>query len=106
MNFSNRLKKLIRESNITMSDFAAHIGVSKQYLSDVINKERNISSEKFVTIFNYFDKYFNKNDKKLNVQWFLNGKGEMFADKNFNIDGDVIRVVVPKGRKLLIEYEE
>lgn len=106
MKFSERLKKLIKESDITMSAFAAQIGVTKQYLSDVINKERNISSEKFVTIFNFFDKYFNENNKKLNVCWFLNGSGNMFSEKNIEIDNNVMRVRVPKGTKLLVEYEE
>lgn len=105
INLNDILKKLSTEAGITMTTLAANIGVSKQYLSEITTKNRNISADKFVKIFNYFDNIFNEKSKKLNFRWFLTGEGKMFID-DYNEPNNVVTVKLKKGQLLKIEYED
>lgn len=105
LEFNEILKILVKEADVTMTSLASHIGISKQYLSEAITKNRNISSDKFVKIFNYFDNIFSQKSKKLNFRWFLNGDGAMFVD-DYNQPNNIVKVKLKKGQLLKVEYEE
>jgi len=72
--FSNRLNSLIHEvSNGNQSEFAKKIHTSEAYLSQVINEHYGCS---VAMIFGIAEEY-----PKININWLLTGRGEMYLKK-------------------------
>jgi len=104
--FNDILKKLLFESNLTMTALASEIGISKQYLSDALTKNRNFSSEKYIKIFTFFDKLFkDKFNKELNLRWYMTGQGPMFLSEVPD-DENTMTIHLRKGQMLKVVYEE
>lgn len=95
MSEAERIKLVRTALKLTQEEFSKVLGVTKQYVSLVENSKCDLSKDKLVKLFL---------DYKINLHWLLTGEGSMILSDS--TEGNVMRIKVPKGTKLLVEYEE
>ena len=95
MSEAERIKSVRIALKLTQEEFSKILGVTKQYVSLVENSKCDLSKDKLIKLFL---------DYKINLHWLLTGEGSMFLSDS--PEGNIMKVKVPKGTKLLVEYEE
>lgn len=94
----NRLKELRRIKNLTQKDLADFMKTSPAYLGYLENDKKSPGTELLTNL---------KINLGVSIDWLLTGRGEPFiTDQPKSLEGDIMRIKVPKGTKVLIEYED
>jgi transcriptional regulator with XRE-family HTH domain len=102
---NSRIKTMAKTAGISLSQVAADLGITKQYLSNLVNTDINFSVDKLINIFNYFKQKFNDQNKQLNSDWFLTGEGSMFIEYA-QPDTNTLVIKLKKGQSLKVDYED
>ncbi len=71
----NRIKELINELNISQTEFAASIGMTKSNVSKLVKGSINLTDSNIKLLCIQYD---------INEQWLRTGEGEMFDTSNEN----------------------
>ena len=73
-----RLKQVRQRLDFSQDEMGKVLGMSKQFLSNIENDRKNLNNEKLLNLLNTYN---------VNINWLLNGKGEMFiSDKDDDFD--------------------
>ncbi len=73
---NNRLAKFLAAENISQSQFADAVGVTRASVSHIISGRNKPGSDFIVSLM--------KNYPDLNVEWLLMGKGKMYKSKSLD----------------------
>ena len=95
MEENKNLQKLLSELNLSQSEMAEILGISRQQFNNIINS-RNTFTQKNLEILH--DKF------NINLNWLLYNEGAMLIDPKER--AEVIKIRLKKGQILEIEYEE
>lgn len=92
-----RLAELIAMERINQNEFAARIGASASFVSDVVRGAKRPGSEFLVTIRQQFG---------VSVDWLLTGDGAMYGGDSLNVDFlRLVLVVVEATRRWQLEQD-
>ncbi len=84
---NHRLKQIVDHRGVSVTSYAASIGVAKSTLVDAITKGKDI---RFSTIEKILDA-----EPDISVSWLITGKGEMFNAKNdTKIDDYLSKIII------------
>jgi len=75
-----RLKQIRQRLNFSQEEMGKVLGVSKQFLSNIENDRNILNNEKLVKLLKNYN---------VNINWLLDGDGEMFKTKNDDFDKKV-----------------
>lgn len=95
MKYNENLQKIAAELKLNQTGLADVLGLSRQQLSNIMNGKSFLTQKSLQIL---FDKY------NINLNYLFSGEGSMFLSDS--PEGNIMRVKVPKGTKLLVEYEE
>ena len=95
MKYNENLQKIAAELKLNQTGLAEVLGLSRQQLSNIMNGKSFLTQKSLQIL---FDKY------NINLNYLFSGEGSMFLSDS--PEGNIMRVKVPKGTKLLVEYEE
>ena len=95
MKYNENLQKIAAELKLNQTGLAEVLGLSRQQLSNIMNGKSFLTQKSLQIL---FDKY------NINLNYLFSGEGSMFLSDS--TEGHIMRVKVPKGTKLLVEYEE
>lgn len=95
MKYNENLQKIAAELKLNQTGLADVLGLSRQQLSNIMNGKSFLTQKSLQIL---FDKY------NINLNYLFSGEGSMFLSDS--TEGNVMKVKVPKGTKLLVEYEE
>lgn len=95
MKYNENLQKIAAELKLNQTGLADVLGLSRQQLSNIMNGKSFLTQKSLQIL---FDKY------NINLNYLFSGEGSMFLSDS--AEGNVMRIKVPKGTKLLVEYEE
>lgn len=95
MKYNENLQKIAAELKLNQTGLADVLGLSRQQLSNIMNGKSFLTQKSLQIL---FDKY------NINLNYLFSGEGSMFLSDS--TEGNVMRIKVPKGTKLLVEYEE
>lgn len=92
-----RLAELIAIERITQTEFAARIGASVSFVSDVVRSAKRPGSEFLATVRQQFG---------VSVDWLLTGDGAMYGGGSLNVDFlRLVLVVVEAARRWQLEQD-
>ena len=74
-----RLKEIREYFSLNQSDFAKYLGIEQNYFSRYENGVHEFSDELKIKL---IDTIMSKYEKRININWFLTGSGEMFLSNN------------------------
>lgn len=94
MEENKNLQKLLSELNLSQTEMADILGISRQQFNNIIN-HRSTFTQKNLEILHY---KFN-----ININWLLYNEGGMFIDETEKIE--VIKIRLKRGQRLEVEYE-
>ncbi|MDO5436683.1 MAG: helix-turn-helix transcriptional regulator [bacterium] len=80
----SRLKKIRQLLDLSQADFGEKIGVSKQYISNLEADRNFLNNEKLVSLLV---------DLNVNINYLLDGRGEVFIPENEDSDEVLTRKV-------------
>ncbi len=92
--YGDRVKHIREALRLTQSEFAETFGTSRQFLNNVEGNRATFSDTKLVEL---------QDAHNINLNYLLNGIGQMFLDENVS---DVVFVKLKKGQLLKVEYED
>lgn len=95
MKYNENLQKIAAELKLNQTGLADVLGLSRQQLSNIMNGKSFLTQKSLQIL---FDKY------NINLNYLFSGEGSMFLSDS--PEGHIMRVKVPKGTKLLVEYED
>lgn len=92
---ASRLKLIRKHLNLSQQKLAEMLDINTSKINNIESEKNDISVEIAKKIRDIFN---------INFTWILLGEGSMFLSDS--PEGNIMRVKVPKGTKLLVEYEE
>ena len=92
--YGERIKEIRKSLGLTQTEFARTFCTSRQFLNNVEGNRATFSDIKLIDL---------QNTHNVNLNYILNGIGQMFLTENVS---NVVSVKLKKGQLLKIEYED